>query len=177
MQDSIMSISMARTVSSTFFRELSVFTCSRGGRLLLLLIMAQLGHVFCPEVVTERTHLLFQLPERAFDPEPVTIKTDDGQRIQCQAGAGQYTIKPCGRVILLLKIFNSQGLIAEIAEAATNSCRIVACNFRIVGRVRLDKICYTVKVPDGGHRLLLMVVARNADREVCHQNQTEVCDI
>ncbi len=60
------------------------------GRLILLLIMAQPGHVFCPEMVTERPHLLFQFPERTFDPEPVTVQPDDGYRLQRQAGTGQY---------------------------------------------------------------------------------------
>lgn len=40
-------------------------------------------------MIAECANLLFQFPEGAFDPEPVTIKPDDRQRIQCQAGACQ----------------------------------------------------------------------------------------
>ncbi len=58
------------------------------GRLILLLIMAHPKHVFCPEMVTERPRLLFQFPERTFDPEPVTVQPDDGYRLQRQAGTG-----------------------------------------------------------------------------------------
>ena len=40
-------------------------------------------------MIAECANLLFQFPEGAFDPEPVTVKPDDRQRIQGQAGACQ----------------------------------------------------------------------------------------
>ncbi len=46
------------------------------------------------EMIAECTYLLFQFPESAFDPKTITVKPDNGQRIQCQAGACKDTLNP-----------------------------------------------------------------------------------
>lgn len=53
------------------------------------LVMIKLRHMLWPEMVTECTRLLFQFPEGTFNPEPVTVKPDHGQRIKRKAGACQ----------------------------------------------------------------------------------------
>ena len=40
-------------------------------------------------MVAGRPNLLLQFTERAFNPEPVAVEPDDGQRLQRQAGACQ----------------------------------------------------------------------------------------
>lgn len=43
--------------------------------------------IYFDELIIECTNLLFQIQEGAFDLEPVTVKPDNRQWIQCQAGA------------------------------------------------------------------------------------------
>ena len=45
-------------------------------------------------MIAERPGLPLQLLEHAFDPEMVTVQTDDGKRLQFQAGACQAALDP-----------------------------------------------------------------------------------
>ncbi len=72
-----------------FFPGLFIFHAFQGCRIPFLLVIIQLWHVLWPEVIAERANLLLQFPEGAFYLEPITVKTNNRQRIQFQAGACQ----------------------------------------------------------------------------------------
>ena len=61
-------------------------------RFCFLPVVIQPGHVFWPEVITESSGLLLQLPEGAFDPESETVKPDHGQGGQFETGSCQNTL-------------------------------------------------------------------------------------
>ena len=70
-------------------------------------------------MIAERPGLPLQLLEHAFDPEMVTVQTDDGKRLQFQAGACQAALDPVyfyqDKVRFLVQLLPSAQVIAVIA--------------------------------------------------------------
>ena len=76
-------------------------------------------------MIAECANLLFQLPEGAFDPEPVTVKPDDRQRLQCQAGACQDALDAIHfhqhKPQLLIKLLPPQQVNAVVTDGIPSS--------------------------------------------------------
>ena len=82
-------------------------------------------------MIAECANLLFQLPKGAFDPEPVTIKPDDRQRIQCQAGACQDALDAIHfhqyKTQLLIKLLPPQQVNAVVTDGLFLSIKFNLC--------------------------------------------------
>lgn len=82
-------------------------------------------------MIAECANLLFQLPEGAFDPEPVTVKPDDRQWIQCQAGACQDALDAIHfhqhKPQLLIKLLPPQQVNAVVTDGFLLPIKLNLC--------------------------------------------------